>query len=99
MMAVEKNYETTFVLKSDLEDEEKEEIMDRIKNVITDGGGEINEIDVWGERRLAYEIRDYRSGHYTVIDFTGPTDIVEDLQHYFKVIDGVLRSLVVNLED
>lgn len=98
-MAIERNYETTFVLKPDLEDEEIEEIMGRIKKVITDGGGEINEIDVWGERRLAYEIRDYNSGHYTVINFTGPTDIIKDLQHYYKVIDGILRSLVVNCED
>lgn len=98
-MAVKRNYETMFVLKPDLEEEVREGILDRIKNVITDNDGLIKEIDIWGDRNLAYEIRDYTSGYYTLIKFEAPTDIVKELQHHYKVIDSVLRSLVVNKED
>ena len=90
-----RTYETTFVLKPDLEDEEKEKILTRVKETILDHDGEITEVDAWGKRKLAYEIKDYRSGDYTILEMNAKTSVVKELERIFKIMDGVLRYLVV----
>ncbi|MFW6229612.1 MAG: 30S ribosomal protein S6, partial [Halanaerobium sp.] len=60
MEARKRDYETTFVLKPDLEDEEKQTILQRVKDAISDHEGEVTEVDAWGKKQLAYEIKDYR---------------------------------------
>lgn len=94
-----RDYEATFILKPDLEEDTQEEITERIKNVITRNDGEIKDINTWGTRKLAYEIDDYKSGYYTLIYFTGKTGIVEELEHNFKIIGDVLRHLIVRKND
>ena len=94
-----REYETIFVLRPDLEDESIEENSNRIKDVITNNGGEILEEDVWGKKSLAYEIKDYRSGHYTVLTFEAEGKVVNELKRNYKIMDSVLRHLVVRKED
>jgi small subunit ribosomal protein S6 len=95
MEARKRDYETTFVLKPDLEDEEKQTILQRVKDAISDHEGEVTEVDAWGKKQLAYEIKDYRSGDYTILEFNAKTTVVNELERIFKIMDGVLRYLVV----
>jgi|SRR6056297_410382 len=95
MEARKRDYETTFVLKPDLEDEEKQTILQRVKNAISEHEGEVTEVDAWGKKQLAYEIKDYRSGDYTILEFNAKTTVVNELERIFKIMDGVLRYLVV----
>jgi len=90
-----RGYETTFVLKPDLEDEEKQNILQRVKDTIDAHEGEITDVDAWGKRQLAYEIQDYRSGDYTILEFNAKTSVVKELERIFKIMDGVIRYLVV----
>ncbi|PTV97926.1 small subunit ribosomal protein S6 [Halanaerobium saccharolyticum] len=90
-----RDYETTFVLKPDLEDEEKQTILQRVKDAISEHEGEVTEVDAWGKKQLAYEIKDYRSGDYTILEFNAQTTVVNELERIFKIMDGVLRYLVV----
>ena len=90
-----RDYETTFVLKPDLEDEEKQTILQRVKNAISEHEGEVTEVDAWGKKQLAYEIQDYRSGDYTILEFNAKTTVVNELERIFKIMDGVIRYLVV----
>ena len=92
-------YETTFVMSPDLEEEQIEENLDRIKNVITDNGGEITEEDIWGSRSLAYEIDNHRSGHYTVLTFEAEGEVINELKRVYKIMPSVLRNIVVRKED
>lgn len=94
-----RNYETTFILRPDLEEETREALIERIKNIVTDNNGEIVEVDIWGDRKLAYEINDFRSGYYIVMNFKGEADLVNELERNFKIIDNVLRYLIVRKED
>lgn len=93
-----RDYETTFVLKPDLEDEEKQTILQRVKDAISEHEGEVTEVDAWGKKQLAYEIKDYRSGDYTILEFNAQTTVVNELERIFKIMDGVLRYLVVRNE-
>ena len=94
-----RNYETMFVIKPDADEDTREEVIERFKGIITDNEGEINEVDTWGTRELAYEINDYRSGYYTVINFNGKTSIVDELEYDFKIVGEILRHLIVRKED
>lgn len=94
-----RNYETTFILRPDLEEETREALIERIKNIVTDNNGEIVEVDIWGDRKLAYEINDFRSGYYIVMNFKGEADLVNELERNFKIVDNVLRYLIVRKED
>ncbi|MDI3548550.1 MAG: small subunit ribosomal protein [Halanaerobiales bacterium] len=94
-----RDYETTFILRPDLEEETREALIERIKNIVTDNNGEIVEVDIWGDRKLAYEINDFRSGYYIVMNFKGEADLVNELERNFKIIDNVLRYLIVRKED
>ncbi len=91
-------YETTFILKPDMEEEARNGMIDRIKGIITGNDGEITGVDEWGSRKLAYEIRDLKSGYYVVIKFKGETVTVNELERNFKIIDNVLRYLIVRDE-
>ncbi|MFW6381306.1 MAG: 30S ribosomal protein S6 [Bacillota bacterium] len=97
-MARVRDYETTFILKPELEEETRDNILEKIKNVITSNGGEIKEVDEWGQQSLAYEIDDYRNGDYIVIKFRAGTDIIDELERNLQVIIQVLRYLVVRDE-
>lgn len=94
-----RDYETTFILRPDLEEETREALIERIKNIVTDNNGEIVEVDIWGDRKLAYEINDFRSGYYIVMNFKGEADLVNELERNFKIVDNVLRYLIVRKED
>ncbi len=94
-----REYETMFVAKPDLEDEEQEALQEKFKGVITENGGEITDIDIWGSRNLAYEIKDYKTGFYTVMNFTSSPDFVQELDRRFKIDDNILRHLIVRVEE
>lgn len=99
MPARVRNYETTFVMVPDMEEEDRENIINRAKSIIKDHNGEINEEDEWGSRQLAYEINDYKTGYYTVIDFDAETTVVQELERQLNIMPNVLRHLVIKKED
>ncbi|HHU91894.1 MAG TPA: 30S ribosomal protein S6 [Halanaerobiaceae bacterium] len=92
-------YETVFVLRPDLDEEARDGLVERIKGIITDNQGEIVEEDIWGNRKLAYEINKYDTGYYVLLTFKGGTALVKELERNYRILDGVLRSLIINKED
>lgn len=94
-----REYEATFIFKPDLEENTHKALLERVKNIVTDNNGEIVEIDDWGSRKLAYEIKDYRTGYYYMMTFSGEADLLDELERNFKIIDGVLRYLIIKKDD
>jgi len=94
-----RNYETAIVLRPDLDEEKREAIIERIKSVITDNDGEINNIDEWGNRQLAYEIEDYRTGYYAFINFNSSPDVLDQLEHNYRILGEIIRSLIIRKDD
>ena len=88
-------YETIFISVPTLIAEDLAALIERFKKVITDSGGEIESVDEWGKRRLAYEINDFWDGYYVLINFTGPGSLPAELERLFGISDDVLRSIVI----
>ena len=67
--------------------------------VITNGGGTVDNVDIWGRRRLAYEIKKNNEGIYAVVNMTATSAAVVELDRQLKLSESVLRTKVLKLED
>lgn len=92
------HYETVMVLNTKLGEEAIQAIVEKFKTLIQQNGT-INNVDVWGKRRLAYLIEDETEGYYVLIDFTSKPDFPAELDRVYKITDGVLRSLITAKQD
>lgn len=92
------NYELVYVLKPAIEDETKEAVLDKVKSVI-EASGEVVKVDVWGVKRLAYEIQKLREGYYVLVEFKSTTDVPTELDRNLKINDNVIRHMVINIDE
>ena len=93
-----RHYETLFILKPTLSDEEKAAIVENIKNVIAQKGGEVVAVDNIGVRQLAYEINKFERGHYYIIYYKAPAEAVLELERQMRYNEDVLRFMTVKYE-
>ncbi|MBN1541060.1 30S ribosomal protein S6 [candidate division KSB1 bacterium] len=91
-------YETIIVIDSLLKGEEIESIVSKFQRFISDNGGEIEIVDQWGKKRLAYEIKKRQYGYYVLIRFDAPGNIVKQLEREYRLNESILRYKVLKLE-
>ena len=91
-------YETIFVVNPELNEEGREALVKKFTDMIAENG-EIAKIDDWGKRRLAYAINDLHEGYYTLVEFTAPQAFPAELDRVYKITDGIMRSIIVNIEE
>ena len=91
-----RSYETLYILDAGLEADAIKEHIERFKGIIEGQEGQVESIDEWGKRRMAYTIRERREGHYVLMNFKAAPDTVEDLERIFKITDGLVRYLIIN---
>ncbi len=93
-----KNYELIYVLRPNLDDESKTAVLDKVKAII-ETSGEVEKVDVWGVRKLAYEIQKLNDGFYVLVNFKASTDLPKELDRNLKISDSVIRHMIVNLDE
>ncbi len=92
----EKKYEITYIIRPDIEDSAKNDLVDRFDKIITDNGGKIIDSKDWSKRRFAYEIGGYNEGTYHVINLTTDTDqALNEFDRLSKINDDILRHMIV----
>ncbi len=91
-----REYELVFVLRPDLGDAEVRAALDRIVAWITEREGEVQSVEPWGKRRLAYPIRKFREGLYGLVRFTLPGHRVQDLKNALGITEEIIRFLIVS---
>jgi small subunit ribosomal protein S6 len=94
-----RDYEILFIVRPDLEEEQVAEAVKSVDSLIASFGGTTKKTDVWGRRKLAYEVRHLREGHYVLTDFELDTDQVPELERALKISETVFRYLVVRKPD
>jgi len=92
-------YEIMFIVEPSLEGEDLEQAIDKVKDLMEKDGGEIVNLKKMGKRRLAYEINDFRDGHYVLVNVQAGNKMVGELEHFFKVNEGYLRHIVFRMEE
>lgn len=93
-----RRYETIVIIDPDLSAENREPVLERVKDVIAQQGGYLAFIDDWGARKLAYEIKKKERGYYVRFDFCATGAVVDEIERFFRIDDRVLKYMTVLLD-
>ena len=89
-----RHYEIVFLVHPD-QSEQVPAMMERYRDMVASGGGEIHRSEDWGRRRLAYSINDVHKAHYVLFNIECSLDVLGEIERNFKFNDSILRHLVV----
>ena len=89
-------YDLTLLLDTQMEADRREQILANVEHAI-DGAGEIIGRHEWGVRTMAYEVRKHTDAEYHLLQFRGPRELLEQLDHNLKITDGILRHRIIKL--
>lgn len=92
------SYETLFVVNPQLSEEDTKKVIDKFVGLIGKEGN-VESIDEWGKRRLAYPINDLNEGYYVLVNFTADPALPAELERRFRIDENVMRSIVIRHED
>ena len=93
MAKTTEKYEVLYVLNPNLTEEETQAIVEKFKTLI-EQNGTVDEMEEWGNRKLAYEINYLTEGYYVLVKFTSGPELPAELDRILGITDGVIRSLV-----
>jgi small subunit ribosomal protein S6 len=88
-------YEAMYIIRPDFDEEKVQATVEKYSSLIQNNGGELVKVDLWGKRRLAYEINKIREGYYVLVKFNGVPETPAELERNFKISDDVIRYLIV----
>lgn len=94
-----RRYETVFIVDPDLSEDERKQRFDKILDLITTMKGAIIEVDEWGSKRLAYEIKKKTRGHYMRLDYCGTGELVAEIERNCRIDDKILKYMTIILQD
>lgn len=94
-----RKYETMYVIAPTLEEEAVHEVVEKFSNLIVNQGGEVEKIDEWGKRKLAYPIEDHKEGYYVLMNFKAEPSVPGELERVYKITDDILRYLIIREDE
>jgi small subunit ribosomal protein S6 len=87
-----REYELMVILDPELEERTVAPSLDRFLNVVRQGGGSVENVDIWGRRRLAYDIKKRSEGIYAVVNMTATPEVAKELDRQLGLNESVLRT-------
>ena len=91
-------YETFVIIDPDISQEERDPLIERVKDLITQMDGFLVFTDDWGERKLAYEIKKKERGYYVRFDYCGLAPLVNEIERFFRIDDRAIKYMTVILD-
>jgi small subunit ribosomal protein S6 len=91
-------YESIFIINPNLSDEETAAVIKKMQDVVASQSGEMLKFEDWGKKKLAYEIKKHKRGHYAFFQFKSAPAAVSELERTYKMTDSVIKFLTVRLE-
>ena len=89
-----REYEILYIVRPELDDERLAEAQKSVDKILSELGGQVKKTDVWGRRKLAYEVKHLREGHYVLTDFDIEPERVPELEASLRIHETVFRHLV-----
>lgn len=90
-----RKYELTLILDSQSAEDQIETIIKKTSDVLVSNGAEIIQVERWGIRKLAYEIKKHQQGFYTLIQFTSEGNVIPAVEQVCHLEEGILRNMIV----
>ena len=92
-------YELMVILDPELDERTVQPSLDQFLTVVREDGGSVESVDIWGKRRLAYEIQKKSEGIYAVVNFTATPAATAELDRQLRLNEAVMRTKVLRAED
>lgn len=93
-----RNYEVVVIIHPDLDESAFNELVERVQGWITEGGGTVSKVDLWGKRKLAYEIRKQTEGQYVLLETEMEPEFCTELERNLGLQEAVMRFLIARFE-
>jgi small subunit ribosomal protein S6 len=93
-----RHYQLMIILDPNLEERTVQPSLDQFLKVVTGGGGKVEKVDIWGKRRLSYQIEKKAEGFYAVVDLTAEPATVQELDRQLNLNEAILRTKVTRPE-
>jgi len=90
-------YETIFIIDSEVGEENIKALVEKFKNLL-ETSAQLESIDEWGKRKLAYPVNDKNEGYYVMANFSAESDFPRELERIYKITDGIIKYLVIKKE-
>jgi len=90
-----REYELILIIHPDLDEKAFNEVLNKVQGWITDGGGQVTKVDLWGKRKLAYFIRKQSEGQYILIDTQIPPTLTSQLERNLRLLEPVMRFQLI----
>jgi small subunit ribosomal protein S6 len=97
-MSTSRQYELVYIVTPEASEEQVAELHTQIEQIVQRYGGTFDKTENWGKKRMAYEIGHHREGVYVVETITGSGELMKEIDRRLKVIDQVIRHLVVRVD-
>ncbi len=91
-------YELAVAVNGQLEEDAKNAVLDKVRNLITRFKGTITAEDDWGRKRFAYEVHKVKEGYYVFIKFQAEPEAIAEIEHRIRIVENVFRYLIVSDE-
>ena len=98
-MSQVRQYELVYIMSPDATEQEVTELHTQVESIITRYKGELQKTENWGRRKLAFRIGKHREGTYVLEVFTGTDELTKELDRRLKVLDSVIRHLIVRVDE
>ena len=94
-----RTYEALYIVSPDLEDDAIQTIAKDVESLVVNHEGAVVRSEIWGKRKLAYEVKKRTEGVYVLLRFQANPDVVSKLESYFKLADAIIRSLIAHFDE
>lgn len=91
-------YELAVVVSAKIEDDERAEVLNKVKALVERFGGQITNVDEWGKKRLAYDVQKMKEAFYYFIKFDAESTVPAEIESRIRIMDNVIRYLCVKDE-
>ncbi len=93
-----RKYELVCIIHPDLDETAFNSVVEKVREWVADAGGNIDKVDIWGRRRMAYHIRKQREGQYVLMNLSIPPNTTAELERNLHFQESVLRSMLTLVE-
>jgi small subunit ribosomal protein S6 len=93
-----REYELVFIVHPDLDDTALKDVVEKVSGWITEAGGTISKVDLWGKRRLAYAIRKQKEGQYVLLQTQMEPTFGATLERNLRFLEPIMRFLLISVE-
>ncbi|MBM7580598.1 MULTISPECIES: 30S ribosomal protein S6 [Jeotgalibacillus] len=94
-----RKYEIMYIVRPDVDEEQKKAVTTRFEEILTSNGAEIIESKEWGKRRFAYEINEIREGFYQIVKLNSGSEAINEFDRLAKISDDIVRHMTIREEE